>query len=192
MPADVDESVLPGEPPPDYVLRLAEQKGRTIAAALDSPAWVIASDTTVVDDGEILGKPCHAAEAEEMLRRLRGCSHQVFTSLAVYDMARDLLLTDLGASQVPMRNYSDEEMLAYIASGDPFDKAGAYAIQNEGFHPAEKFQSCYANVVGFPLCHLARTLRKMGHTLTVNVPAACQAALGYHCPVFDSVLRETL
>lgn len=192
MPADVDESTLEGETPQDYVLRLAERKARAVAIGFDSATWVIAADTTVVDDGEILGKPLDQAEAEQMLHRLRGRAHQVFTALAVYNAEGRTLQTDLGESQVPMRNYTDEEAQAYIASGDPFDKAGGYAIQHAGFHPVEDIQSCYANVVGFPLCHLGRTLRKMGQPLAANVPAVCQTALGYHCPVYDMILRETL
>jgi len=192
MPADVDESVISGEFPPKYVLRLAKQKARAAAVGLDSAAWVIAADTTVVDDGEILGKPRDKVEAEQMLYRLRGRKHQVFTALAVYNAESRTLQTDLGESQVPMRNYTDEEIQVYITSGDPFDKAGGYAIQHAGFHPVENFQSCYANVVGFPLCHLARTLRKMAQPLDVNVPAVCQATLGYHCPMYDSILDDPL
>lgn len=192
MPADVDETTLEGELPQTYVLRLAEEKARAVAETFDAPAWIIAADTTVVDHGEILGKPADAAEAEQMLRRLRGRAHQVFTALAVSRAKNADLQTDLGASLVPMRNYTDEEMQAYIASGDPFDKAGGYAIQHAGFHPVEDLQSCYANVVGFPLCHLARTLRKMGHAPEADVPRMCQAALGYRCPVYETILRETL
>ncbi len=88
-----------------------------------------------------------------------------------------------------MRPYTDQEIDAYIASGDPFDKAGAYAIQHAGFHPAENFSHCFANVMGLPLCHVTRSLRKLGIDPVNDVPHACQAYLNYECPVFESILK---
>ena len=180
---------LPGEQPKEYVLRLAEEKAR--AAAGDAPvdALVIAADTTVVDGSEILGKPADAVQAEAMLRRLRGGSHLVYTALAVLRPADGKLLTDCCRTEVPMRDYSDEEITAYIATGDPLDKAGAYAIQHDGFRPVERLWGCYANVMGLPLCHLVRTLEKTGAIPETDIPQACQAALGYDCPVHTQVLR---
>jgi MAF protein len=189
IPAEVDESPLPGEHPKEYVLRLAESKARAAAATAPLDALVIAADTTVADSGEILGKPADARQAEAMLRRLRGRSHQVFTALAVLRSPDGWLLTDWCRTEVPMRDYSDEEMRAYIATGDPFDKAGAYGIQHEGFRPVERLGGCYANVMGLPLCHLVRTLNKMGMARETDVPQACQAALQYNCPVYPQVLR---
>ncbi|KAF0107565.1 MAG: septum formation protein [Anaerolineaceae bacterium] len=194
-PADVDESPLPGEAPGTCVLRLAESKAEACPGGT-----VIAADTTVAIDGVMLGKPRDAAEAVEMLRRLRGRRHTVHTGLGVKQGG--LLLTDLCATGVPMRPYSDEEIDAYVASGDPLDKAGAYAIQHAGFHPVpcsnrdyhvEKFSGCYASVMGLPLCHLVRTLRKMGIVPLADVPAACQARLQYDCPIHSAVLNgETI
>ena len=89
-----------------------------------------------------------------------------------------------------MRDYTDAELEAYVASGDPLDKAGAYAIQNAGFHPVEKFDGCYASVMGLPLCHLARSLKKMGLTPETDVPAQCQATLAYDCSIYDAILRD--
>jgi predicted house-cleaning NTP pyrophosphatase (Maf/HAM1 superfamily) len=88
-----------------------------------------------------------------------------------------------------MRLYSDEEMRLYIATGDPFDKAGAYGIQHEGFRPVERLGGCYANVMGLPLCHLVRTLDKIGMAHKTDVPQDCQSALQYDCPVYPQVLR---
>jgi MAF protein len=150
---------------------------------------VIAADTTVADGQEILGKPRDAADAERILRQLRGRIHQVFTGIAVAHNGH--LSTDLSASDVPMRNYSDAEMLAYIKSGDPMDKAGAYAIQHAGFHPAENFSDCFANVMGFPLCHLTRTVKKFTLSLPADLPDSCQETIGYQCPVFEQILRES-
>jgi MAF protein len=189
IPAEVDESSLASEHPKDYVLRLAESKARAVAKQAPEDALVIAADTTVVDGGEILGKPADNREAEAMLRRLRGRTHQVYTALAVLRPKDGKLLTDWCRTEVPMRHYSDEEMNAYIASGDPLDKAGAYGIQHEGFQPAERLWGCYANVMGLPLCHLTRTLEKMGMVSESDVPQACQAALQYDCPVYTHVLK---
>ena len=91
-----------------------------------------------------------------------------------------------------MRDYTEEEMQAYVASGDPFDKAGGYAIQHRGFRPVENMAGCYANVVGPPLCHLLRTLAKLEIHPLDDVQRACQAALDYQCPVYQEVLRGNL
>jgi nucleoside triphosphate pyrophosphatase len=193
IPAEVDESPLLGEHPKEYVLRLAESKARAAASVAPEAALVVAADTTVADSGEILGKPADTRQAEAMLRRLRGRSHQVFTALAVLRSIDGWLLTDWCRTEVPMRLYSDEELSAYIATGDPFDKAGAYGIQHEGFRPVELLGGCYANVMGLPLCHLVRTLREMGMAHEMDVPQACQAALQYNCPVYTQVLKgETI
>lgn len=197
QPVEVDEQPWSGEAARGYVLRLAESKARAASKELEAnpaaaDALVIAADTTVVDGGDILGKPRDAAEAAAMLRRLRGRSHQVYTALAVLHPADGRMESDLCVTDVPMRAYSESEIQAYIASGDPMDKAGAYAIQHAGFHPVENLEGCYANVVGLPLCHLTRTLNKFGTNSYVDVPSACQAALGYRCPVYSQVLSGEL
>jgi MAF protein len=189
VPTEVDERPLSGERPKEYVLRLAEGKARAAARLAPQGALVVAADTAVVDGSEILGKPADAQQAEAMLRRLRGRTHQVFTALAALRLADSLLLTDWCCTQVPMRDYSDEEIHAYIATDDPLDKAGAYAIQHSGFRPVERLWGCYANVMGLPLCHLARTLQKLGVPPEADIPQACQAALKYDCPVYAQVLR---
>lgn len=186
QPADVDETPGADEAPAGYVLRLAESKARA-AAGPDGAQLVLAADTTVVDQGAILGKPRHAAEARQMLLRLRGRTHQVLTALAVLYLPSGRLLTDLCATDVPMRAYTDAEIDAYVASGDPLDKAGAYAIQHSEFHPVENLAGCYANVVGLPLCQLAGMLFKLGLPVHADLPHTCQAALGYACPVYQQV-----
>ena len=184
-PVDADESTLPDESPAKYVARLADLKARS-AADGDGQA-VLAADTTVADADDILGKPGNAGEARAMLRRLRGHTHQVYTALTVY-LPQSGWLHDICCSQVPMRRYSDAEMDMYIASGDPMDKAGAYAIQNQDFHPVTDFSGCFANVMGLPLCHLTRTLRAGSVELPVDVPRTCQDHLAYNCPVYQAVL----
>lgn len=186
---EVNERHWPSEPPLAYVLRLACSKADAVAEMSPDAAVILAADTTVVDRGMILGKPADLSDAESMLRRLRGRTHLVYTGLAVIRVSDRLLRTSWCVSQVPMRNFSDAEMHAYIQTHDPLDKAGAYAIQHAGFHPVEKLDSCYANVVGLPLCHLIRTLQAWEIYPPDNVPSACQAALNYHCPVYPQVLQ---
>ena len=96
-----------------------------------------------------------------MLNELRGKDHLVYTALALLRLPEKSLLTDFAETKVPMRDYSNDEVEEYIVSGDPLDKAGAYAIQHAGFHPVANMQGCYANVIGLPLCHLQRSLQKI-------------------------------
>ena len=123
-----------------------------------------------------------------MLQRLRGHRHQVYTAIALLRLADQKLVTDLCSTPVPMRSYSDAEIEAYVTSGDPLDKAGAYAIQHPGFHPVEALAGCYASVMGLPLCHLVRSLRRLGITPPGDVPVACQTSLNYVCPVYQTIL----
>src|SRR5262249_50846466 len=127
-------------------------------------------------------------EAVEVLKGLRGHIHQVYTGLAVLRMSDGKLLTDLCVTDVPMRNYSDEEINAYVMTGDPLDKAGAYAIQS-AFQPVENLKGCFASVWGLRVCHLVRLLAKIDITPNSDVPANCQAYLEYECPVSAAILR---
>ncbi len=192
LAAEVDERLKPGEEPLAYVQRLAETKARAIAAEASPEDVVLAADTTVVDGEDILGKPVDEAEAASMLRRLRGRTHQVYTALAVLRVVDDLLLMDWCCTDVPMRQYSDDELKSYISTGDPLDKAGAYAIQHAGFNPAENLHGCFANVMGLPLCHLTRTMKKLGITLDVDIAQACMSSLQYECPVYSQVLYGSI
>lgn len=184
--ADVDESSLPNETPADYVLRLAETKARAIQA--EAGQVILAADTTVVDGSDILGKPRDDKEAIAMLTRLRGRTHQVYTGIALLRMSDGLLLKDLCVTDVPMRGYSDEEIQLYVATGDPLDKAGAYAIQHPDFSPVASMDGCYASVMGLPLCHVVSLMRNMGLSPNTDVPLNCQKLLEYDCPVYTSVL----
>jgi MAF protein len=191
-PVDIDETPRPGEPPADYVMRMAVTKARTAGERLNPGGIAVAADTTVVADGEILGKPADERAAVEMLWRLRGQIHLVHTAIAVIRKDETDPLTDLCTTEVPMREYGDEEIFAYIRSGDPFDKAGGYAIQHNGFRPVAALDGCYANVVGLPLCHLVRTLAKLNLPAAADVPANCQRALDYDCPVHARILAGDL
>ncbi len=185
---NVDESRRPAEAPGDYVVRLAETKARA-AAANSEARFVVAADTAVVDGDALLGKPADATEAMSMLRRLRGHAHQVYTGLAVLDLRSGRLLTDLCVTDVPMRRYSEAEIIDYVGTADPLDKAGAYAIQHPTFRPVEGLHGCYASVMGMPLCHLSRVLTRLGSRPPADLPANCQAHLDYDCPVSSAILH---
>ena len=186
---DVDETRGAGEPPDAYVLRLAEKKARAAGGFALEGEFILAADTAVADGDEILGKPADAADADSMLRRLRGRVHQVYTGLAVFRPEDSFFASDFSVTDVSMREYSDEEIRAYIRSGDPMDKAGAYAIQHREFHPVNEIRGCYAGVMGLPLCHLARLLREADIAPPVDLPKRCQDALGQTCSVFEEILN---
>lgn len=188
--ADLDERQLPGELPADYVTRLAGEKARAVLSRARPEHIIIGSDTAVVVDGEIWGKPADEAEARSMLQRLRGRTHQVYTGIAALRAASGEILSDLCVTEVPMRAYSDAEIERYIASGDPLDKAGAYGIQHPDFQPVINMAGCYAGVMGLPLCHLTVLLRRMGVHPRADVARNCQTALRYACPVSRAILRR--
>jgi MAF protein len=185
--ADVDESLRENELPADYVLRLAEAKARAVKA--DADQIILAADTTVVDGLNILGKPRDNVEAVTMLIQLRGRTHQVYTGVALLRMSDGFLLTDLCITDVPMRSYSDEEIHNYVATGDPLDKAGAYAIQHPEFSPVANMNGCFAGVMGLPLCHVTRLFRRMNIEPNTDVPLRCQQLLEYDCPVYEFILK---
>jgi len=191
--AEIDEQVRAGEPPDGYVLRLAEGKAQAVREILDpglaAEAVIVAADTSVVDGQEILGKPANAAQAEAMLRHLRGRTHQVYTGLAVYQASSGRMLQDVCVTSVQMRDYSADEILAYIATGDPFDKAGAYAIQHPFFHPVESLHGCYPNVMGLPLCHLNRLLARFDLFPASQITAACIPAGDSPCAVYLTAIQ---
>lgn len=189
LAADVDETPLPNESPRDYVIRLAKAKVWATQPRAESEAVIIGSDTTVVDGDAILGKPVNAADAEKMLKQLRGRSHRVYTGLALHRKRDGKTLTELCVTDVPMRNYSDDEIRAYIQTGDPMDKAGAYAIQHPDFQPVHSMRGCYASVMGLPMCHVLRALQKFEISPVADVPAACQILLNYDCQVSSAILR---
>lgn len=190
--AEVDETPLADEMPGDYVVRLAKTKAQASAANAPENVIILAADTTVADKNNILGKPTDENDAKEMLESLRAHSHQVMTGLAVYDKSIDLMTVELATTEVPMRDYSEAEVEEYILSGDPFDKAGSYAIQHPVFNPVENLAGCFANVMGLPLCHLARTFKNLGIKDNPEIPNACQEHLNYDCPVYELILKGEL
>ena len=159
---EVDETTRVGEAPVDYVRRLARDKavaGQAVAGDASLP--VLAADTTVVLDGAILGKPLDDADARAMLARLAGRTHEVLTGVAVID-ARGWLDDAVVATRVSFRALSPAEIAAYVASGEPADKAGAYGIQGLGGALVERIDGSYSNVVGLPLVETLALLDAAG------------------------------
>ena len=158
--ADVDETPAPGESPEDYVIRVARDKAvagwRQIASRRLPPHPVLAADTTVVLDGAIIGKPADAEHARQMLRRLSGRTHRVLTAVAVAREAR--METVLSASAVEFRELADGEIGHYVASGEPLDKAGAYAIQGRAAVFVRAISGSYSGIMGLPLFETAELL----------------------------------
>jgi septum formation protein len=184
--SDIDEQQHPGEMPEEYARRLSQEKAQAVAGKLSTPALIIAADTIVMDGNDVLGKPRDAAEAATMLRRLRNRTHTVITAISLLDSASGDIITEAPASPVKMRNYTDEEIADYVATGDPMDKAGAYAIQHEVFHPVEDFRHCYATVMGLPVCRVAVLLQQTGVELSSQAVAACHNHMGWPCTLYDA------
>ncbi|MBX3132457.1 MAG: septum formation inhibitor Maf [Gemmatimonadaceae bacterium] len=159
MPADINEDVRAGEEAVPYTERLAREKAAVIAAR-HPEAYVIAADTTVVVDGDIVGKPEDEADAKRMLRRLSGRSHVVCTGIAVAHGAR----TESAVEQVTVtfRALSDEDIEAYVATGEPMDKAGAYGIQGWGATIVERVEGDYFSVMGLGARRVVELFERMG------------------------------
>ncbi|MGH2588624.1 MAG: Maf family protein [Dehalococcoidia bacterium] len=146
----VDETIGANEEPAAAAGRLAQCKVEAVAGR-EPGAIVVGADTIVVLDGRVLGKPLDAAEAEAMLRALRGRAHEVISGFAMQDGRHGVVHVSAPETTVWMRDYTDAEIAASIAVGTPFDKAGAYAIQDAEFAPVERIEGCYCNVMGLPL-----------------------------------------
>ena len=194
LSAPVAEVPLPTESAGDYVQRLSIEKAAAAAEQAAPEAVVIGADTEVVLGNQIIGKPTDPDHAFVLLQQLRGRAHLVLTGVTVIDKASGQRLTDLVSARVPMRDYSDEEIEAYVATGNPLDKAGAYAIQFGPFQPVdlEHFQDCFANVMGLPACRVLRLLRRLRPEL---VPTAldlgdCARFQLAECPIVPRVLKE--
>ncbi len=158
-PADIDESLFPGEQPAAHAERLARTKAHTIAERRPD-AVVIAADTIVVVDGDVLGKPRDAAAAHAMLKRLSGRMHTVLTAIAVARAARTESAVE--SVDVTFRAVADDEIDSYIATGEPMDKAGAYGIQGFGATIVERVDGDYFSVMGLGLRRLVELLARLG------------------------------
>jgi MAF protein len=173
--ADIDETPLPGEHPGAMTCRLAEEKARAVARRLapEQAQLIIASDTTVALGDAIYGKPGGNEDATRMLADLRNRPHQVISAVSVLHLPDDRQSTRINTTTVTMRNYNDEEIAAYVATGDPLDKAGAYAIQARDFNCVTAIDGCYASVMGLPLADLRDLLAEFGVTTPASIPTIC-------------------
>ncbi|MDT8305006.1 MAG: Maf family protein [Anaerolineae bacterium] len=180
---DVDEDSIDHADPAHNVVETARLKAEAVAATVMDQAIIVAADTTVALGREMLNKPANAEEARHMLRRLRGRTHQVHTGIVVVTLPERRTAAAVSTTAVTMRDYSDDEMEAYIASGDPFDKAGAYAIQNKAFRPVGALAGCFTGVMGLSLCRLSQALQAVGIPAELDVAnhdtARCATCLAY-------------
>jgi septum formation protein len=163
VPAAIDESILPGETAEEHVVRLSKAKAGAVAARPQvAGRWFIGSDTVVVRDDVILGKPADAGEAAAMLRSLAGRAHTVVSGYAVHDRDTGRTLSAAVTTRVWFKSLAECEITGYLATGEPFDKAGAYAIQGIGAFMVTHIEGSYPNVVGLPLCEVLAALEQLG------------------------------
>ncbi len=181
--ADIDETPHPQESPSALVRRLSQEKAQAVSK--DHPqALVIAADTIVVLDDAILGKPASPAHAKEMLTRLRDRKHSVYSAITLTGPENNVEYTVLNQSIVSMRPCTNAQIDAYIATGDPMDKAGAYAIQHPDFAPVARLNGCYAGVMGLPLTDLADALAAYGIVIE-SIGQRCADVTGQACCVME-------
>jgi septum formation protein len=161
IPPDIDERKRKYELPKDYVLRVAYEKAHKVGN-LFPDKWVIGADTAVVYKGRVLGKPKTDRDACDMLRRLRGHWHKVFTGYCVLNISRHIIYQDVAETKVFIKDLTDEEIAKYIKTTEPFDKAGSYAVQGKGGYMVKEIKGSYSNVVGLPMCEITEVLLSLG------------------------------
>jgi septum formation protein len=162
MSSAVDETPVPGESAQDMVQRLADAKAELVAARAVGPAIVIAADTAVLIDGEILGKPRATDDARQMLAKLAGHVHDVITGVTVIRLPDADRRSFVETTHVHFAQLTPEELTSYLATDEPFDKAGAYAIQGRAARYIPRIEGCYYNVMGLPLARLCHSLAELG------------------------------
>jgi septum formation protein len=158
----VDESPYPGETPAALVQRLANAKADLVTARAVGPAIILAADTVVVLDDKILGKPSSIEDARHMLQQLGGRTHSVLTGVALVRLPDGERRQFIESTLVHFRPITDEELSSYLATAEPYDKAGAYAIQGQAGRYIPRIEGCYFNVVGLPLSRVVNELKTLG------------------------------
>jgi septum formation protein len=161
IPSKVSEDPVIGESPEEYVIRLAKTKALDVGTQFPD-RWVIAADTIVYVNHSILGKPRNRTEATEMLRRLSGQEHWVITGFSVQRREKETGDCEAVKTAVKVKSLTPAEIDWYVQTGEPFDKAGGYAIQGIGSFMIESIRGSYTNVVGLPLCELIQMLNRLG------------------------------
>jgi septum formation protein len=162
MSSAVDETPYPSESPQDHVQRLAAAKAELVAARAVGPAIVIAADTVVTLEGKILGKPRSTEDARKMLEQLSGRTHSVLTGVTLIRLPDAESRHFLESTLVHFAQLSEDDIIQYLATDEPYDKAGSYAIQGRAGRYIPRIEGCYFNVVGLPLARLTRTLAELG------------------------------
>ncbi len=190
LSADADEASITHTDPAVNVVETAVLKANIIAEQSQSrDKIIVAADTTVALDGHMLGKPSDPAAATAMLQSLRDRTHEVHTGMVLLDLRNGQRLEGVTTAVVTMRNYSDEEISAYVASGDPMDKAGAYAIQHPLFEPVAHLEGCYTAVMGLSVCALILALAELKIPHQADLTAVRQAHRtlnrDFPCPIYE-------
>jgi septum formation protein len=160
LPSGIDETFRHRETPRDHVLRLSEEKALAVARSHPDD-WVLGADTIVIIAGEILGKPGSVAEAKEMLEKLSGREHEVFTGFSIVRQNKGILIREVVESSVLFREITSDEMDWYTGLEEPYDKAGAYAVQGIGAFFIREIRGSYTNVMGLPLCEVVDALKRV-------------------------------
>ncbi|OEU48130.1 MAG: septum formation protein Maf [Desulfuromonadales bacterium C00003096] len=163
VPSQAAETLLPNESPRQHVMRLSREKALEVSRRKEIPGrWFLGSDTVVLRDETILGKPVDAADASTMLRSLSGRSHRVLSGYAIYDRHSDKMEVEAVTTRVRFKELTNREIAGYIATGEPFGKAGSYAIQGIGAFMIPAIEGSYSNVVGLPICEVVAALERLG------------------------------
>ena len=161
IPSHVDEEEIDGETPGEHVTRLSQAKVREVGKTFPA-RWILGADTIVFIDGVVLGKPRTTTDAQCMLRKLSGREHTVMTGFYIYHPERNQSAGTVVESRVAIKKLTENEIDGYIKTGEPFDKAGAYAVQGIGMFMIEKVSGSHTNVIGLPVCEVVSALKSLG------------------------------
>ena len=185
LPSHIEEDEESGARPEETVLRLAQMKARACDVGNSNngsmPGLVLAADTVIEFEGQVLGKPSGPDDATAMLMRLAGHRHRVMTAVCVRDTGHRRAVASVVVSEVVMRNFSRKEAREYAAGGEPLDKAGSYAIQGQGARLIAEWSGCYNNIVGLPLCEVARLIQSFEPSVPIDA-VSCRLPDGEPCP----------
>jgi septum formation protein len=195
MVADVDEDSITLPEPAVNVAETARFKAHTIAqnylhkvGTTNTSTWILTADTTVALGLKMLNKPNDATDAKRMLQSLRNRAHEVHTGVVLHNPVTKKQVSSTHTAVVTMRNYSDTEIDAYVATGDPLDKAGAYAIQHQGFRPVAKLEGCFMGVMGLSICHVLDMMQEVGMKMNVDLTAVSHAHTPYApCKIWQNL-----
>lgn len=190
----VNENSIIHPDPAENCVQTAQLKSKALAAGIEldpsAERYIIAADTIVALEGQMLGKPKDGVEAYRMLSSLRDQTHQVFTGVSIIEVNTGLEIHGHHAAAVTMRDYGDSEIARYIATGDPLDKAGAYAIQNHEFNPVSQLEGCFLGVMGLSICHLLQLISNFDIPFRADLPALCGAHHNFPCSLYDNLARK--